>query len=81
MVFLVNRLHFNNCQRFDWGIAYLSEQTLTNPYCSPQQHPIFSVKSLQAETIIAVVGICLLGLDQILSLRDSCRTSVLRYDC
>jgi len=44
----------------------------------PRTPPILCVKSIQAETIIAVVGICLLGLVQILSQRDSCRRSVLR---
>jgi hypothetical protein len=48
-------------------------RTVTNAYHAPDTPPIFGDKPIQAETIIAAVGICLLGLVQIESQRDSCR--------
>jgi hypothetical protein len=47
-------------------MAYSPVQALTNYYSALQPPPIFCVTLIQAETIIAIVGICLLGLAQIL---------------
>ncbi len=52
-------------QRLVWKIAHSHGQTLINNYSSLHTPPIFRVKLIQTETIIAVVGICLLGLVQI----------------
>ena len=47
------RTSFDN--RFAWRIAHSPVQVLTNDYSTLYTPPIFCVKSIQAETIIAVV--------------------------
>ena len=57
-------MFFNHCAVVR-GIAHWPVNALTNAPSSFQPPPIFCVKSVQAETIIAVVEICLLGLARI----------------
>jgi len=65
MAFFVNLLFVNGCYGFVQGSAHLPVQVLTVLCRTLYTPPIFCVKPIQAETIIAAVGICLLGLVQI----------------